>query len=83
MQGIGFESPVRYGTISISTYPTGQIGYMSAHAKKYNNVAEESVCLSENDESCLEKDMDWSRVFTRFREMDGETLYYHPRIHRR
>ena len=42
LEQIGFEH-VRYGSISISTYPTGQIGFFVSHARDGND---EFVCES-------------------------------------
>ena len=91
MQDLGFEK-VRYGSISISTYPMGQIGFFSAHAF-YGASNGEQVCRSNAacDEETTANDnvqdgMDtksWSTVLAQFNKMRGKTLYYHPRIHRR
>lgn len=90
LHDIGFEKP-RYGSISIGTYSTGQIGFFAAHAR--DAMDEEKVCKS--GYGCAEKsgdsfvydtmdtmpEMDWSRVITQFNDLKG-TSYYHPRIHR-
>lgn len=87
LQDLGFES-VRYGSISISTYPMGQIGFFTAHA--VDSVGEHDVCRS--SDVCEDKsgsfaqdsaDTLWSKVHSQFNEIRGKTLYYHPRIHRR
>lgn len=91
LQDLGFATP-RYGSISISTYPTGQIGFFAAHAR--DDKGEEKVC--ESDDACdgdsggsviLDKmdtlpEMNWNEILAQFNELGGKTLYYHPRIHR-
>lgn len=87
LEKIGFEN-VRYGSISISTYPTGQIGFFASHV---HDDGEEMVCKSNTckDNSFADDNMntldwiDWNRILTNFKELSGETKYYHPRIHRR
>lgn len=92
----GFEH-VRYGSISISTYPTGQIGFFISHARDGND---EFVCKSHTSTSTCEENsptsissladdkmdrsgwMDWNRIWASYRELSGKTKYYHPRIHR-
>ena len=92
LQDLGFATP-RYGSISISTYPTGQIGFFAAHAR--DDKEEEKFC--ESDDACdgdsggsviLDKmdtlpEMNWNEILAQFNELGGKTLYYHPRIHRR
>jgi spermidine synthase len=92
LQDLGFKN-VRYGSISISTYPMGQIGFFSAHA--FGGGGEDrDVCMSSSDVSCDEltlgdfsqDGMDtsvWMKVIAQFHKMHGKTLYYHPRVHRR
>lgn len=85
LEGIGFQKP-RYGSISIATYPTGQIGFFVAHA--LDSTDEEKVCepgtCNEDSESVMDAspDIDWNRVSSQFNDLKGRTLYYHPRIHR-
>lgn len=90
LEEIGFEKP-RYGSISISTYPTGQIGFFAAHAAPIGGG--EKVCKSDECNADTKADrllMDttspetnWNVIFARFNELSGKTKYYHPRIHRR
>ena len=92
LQDIGFETP-RYGSISISTYPTGQIGFFAAHVRD-GNGEDDTVCKS--DDSCgddrsgsppllmdTSPEMNWNQILAHFKELGGKTKYYHPRIHRR
>ena len=60
LQDLGFDN-VRYGSISISTYPMGQIGFFSAHASSGGGAGgggigrRDDTCLSSSgDESCDE-----------------------------
>jgi spermidine synthase len=81
---IGFGR-VRYGTIAISTYPTGQIGFFVSHAGGHR---EENVCSSDNapascDENVSLDWIDWIQTSHHFNSLSGKTKYYHPRIHRR
>ncbi|KAL7546323.1 hypothetical protein ACHAWF_009657 [Thalassiosira exigua] len=88
LQEIGFYKP-RYGTISISTYPTGQIGkregFFSARALDGNekdetcNDGEETDKFTDMDAS---PEIDWNRVRSLFNKLNGKTKYYHPRVHR-
>lgn len=87
LRDLGFDKP-RYGSISISTYPTGQIGFFAAHAR--DGMNEEKVCKSGDactdtiaDEMETPTEIDWTRLLSKFKEMGGKTRYYHPRIHRR
>jgi len=86
---IGFGR-VRYGTISISTYPTGQIGFFVSHA---GTSDERDVCndsylvLSSCNNTVHNPDIsldwiDWKKLSHTFNSLDGSTHYYHPRIHR-
>jgi len=91
LEDIGFEAP-RYGTIAIPTYPTGQIGFFSAHAQ--NGKDEKKVFQSHDacdegsgnsvthDEIDKSPKINWNRILAQFNELSGKTLYYHPRIHR-
>lgn len=89
LRDIGFGR-VRYGTIAISTYPTGQIGFFVSHTK---SPTEENVChsLDTDATSCNEIDspdksldwIDWTTLRKTFNSLDGDTQYYHPHIHRR
>ena len=90
MQDVGFGR-VRYGSISIGTYSTGQIGFFAAHAGVDTEKEEVLGCGDvSKDDSCnaIQYRMDalpevnWGKILARFNEMDGKTLYYHPRIHR-
>jgi spermidine synthase len=90
LQDIGF-CRVRYGSISIPTYATGQIGFLVAHAGDIKENKEVSGSGDEcNEDSCnaLQYSMDvlpelkWNEILSRFNKMNGKTLYYHPRIHR-
>ena len=88
LQDKGFEKP-RYGSISIGTYPTGQIGFFAAHIQ--DALEEDDVCKPDYD--CggksddyvmdISPEMNWGRVLAQFKNLRGKTLYYHPRIHRR
>jgi spermidine synthase len=90
LQDVGF-CRVRYGSISIGTYSTGQIGFLVAHAghDKENKMASGSgdVC---GDDSCNDPrysmdvlpELEWNKILTLYNEINGKTLYYHPRIHR-
>ncbi len=86
----GFHQ-VRYGTISINSYPTGQIGFYVAHTRQTTNSLEknkgDSTCT---DDSITTKDsmdkssfIDWNIVSDYFQKLEDTTEYYHPRIHRR
>ena len=81
LETIGFAG-VRYGSIAIPTYSTGQIGFFVAHAN--NNLS--MVCKSEDDDVCgMDVSgglIDWSYVSSQFEKLKGTTKYYHPRIHR-
>ena len=64
---IGFSS-VRYGTVFISTYPTGQIGFLLCEIGK-NHFNDDSELLSE------------TQIRHRLIEEAGmETTYYHPKL---
>lgn len=82
---LGFDAP-RYGSISISTYPMGQIGFFAAHARKNGDTIDisdgERVCKS--IWACMDAlpEMDWNRILAQFDELEGKTRYYHPRMHR-
>ena len=82
---IGFNNP-RYGTIAISTYPTGQIGFMVSHAKAdvEECMADDSECDEGNSDGSTKQfaPMDWKRVQTQFNQLSGSTKYYYPAIHR-
>ncbi|KAL3801347.1 hypothetical protein HJC23_006957 [Cyclotella cryptica] len=89
---IGFNR-VRYGTIAISTYPTGQIGFFVSHAM---GQSDGNVCNSRtsrtscNDLGWDERGnpdislawIDWQQLTQHFDSLSGKTQYYHPRIHR-
>ena len=84
LEAIGF-SAVRYGSIAIPTYSTGQIGFFVAHASK--SADKDMVCKSEDDGGVCSMDLtggliDWSLVSSQFEKLKGTTKYYHPRIHR-
>ena len=85
LERIGFTS-VRYGTIAIPTYSTGQIGFFVAHASKAGGDNDSMVCKSsDNEEVCsmdLSGNINWSVVSSQFDKLKGTTKYYHPRIHR-
>ena len=85
LMGIGFNNP-RYGTIAISTYPTGQIGFMVSHAKAdvEECMADDSECDEGNSDGSTKQfaPMDWKRVQTQFNQLSGSTKYYYPAIHR-
>ncbi|KAL7508322.1 hypothetical protein ACHAXN_005399 [Cyclotella atomus] len=88
LKSIGFGR-ARYGSIAISTYPTGQIGFIVSHAGVYDD----NVCSSSDEAAaatlCSEIDnpeisldwMDWNNVAKTFNALES-TKYYHPRIHR-
>ena len=78
---IGFQKN-RYGSISIGTYPTGQIGFITSHAKGDDK---KDVCRRRScDESVGLNETDFSRISNYFSKgVVGATKYYHPRIHRR
>jgi spermidine synthase len=84
LEAIGFAG-VRYGSIAIPTYSTGQIGFFVAHA---SNIGEKDmVCKSNDDGGVCGMDLsggliDWSLVSSQFEKLKGTTKYYHPRIHR-
>jgi spermidine synthase len=88
LENIGFDH-IRYGSISISTYPTGQIGFFVSHSHEDND---DMICKSDACGENLETPatnkmdvsdwMDWNRVWASFRELNGKTKYYHPRIHK-
>ncbi|KAL7427240.1 hypothetical protein ACHAXH_002052 [Discostella pseudostelligera] len=90
LQDLGFEK-VRYGSISISTYPMGQIGFFSAHAFdgasngeqvcRSNAACDEETTANDNVQDGMDT-KSWSTVLAQFNKMRGKTLYYHPRIHR-
>lgn len=60
---VGFEN-ANYGSITISTYPTGQIGFL---------LCRKSV------ESCATQNEVEER-FTKLDNSQGETTYYHPKL---
>eukprot|EP00548_Thalassiothrix_antarctica_P018399 CAMPEP_0194196786 /NCGR_PEP_ID=MMETSP0154-20130528/76856_1 /TAXON_ID=1049557 /ORGANISM="Thalassiothrix antarctica, Strain L6-D1" /LENGTH=353 /DNA_ID=CAMNT_0038921411 /DNA_START=192 /DNA_END=1253 /DNA_ORIENTATION=+ len=65
---------VRYGTIGIPTYPTGQIGFYVAHVR--TTTCEEDQCSNSDF-------YDWDVVTKHFNSMTGnKTKYYHPKIHK-
>jgi spermidine synthase len=68
----GFTS-ARYGTISISSYPTGQIGFY--------------VCAKQHvttEEGNIDKDkIQMESVQTRFEKFISDTSHYHPRMQQR
>lgn len=89
LSNIGFEK-VRYGSIAIGTYPTGQIGFMVAHASK--NEQEEMVCKdtgtcedanNATDAMNMMEWLDWNAIGQHFKALPDKTKYYHPRVHRR
>merc|ERR1712032_710764 len=85
LQNVGFGMP-RYGSISISSYPTGQIGFLVAHVKAPDEAVSESNSCGENcelrmeDQLCSEND-DRS-IEDEFKKLEGKTKYYNPRIHK-
>lgn len=85
LERIGFTS-VRYGTIAIPTYSTGQIGFFVAHASKKDGGENDiMVCKSSDNQVCsmdLSGNINWSVVSSQFDKLKGTTKYYHPRIHR-
>jgi spermidine synthase len=89
LSNIGFER-VRYGSIAIGTYPTGQIGFMVAHASK--NEQEEMECKdtitcedakNATDAMNTMEWLDWNAIGQHFKALPDKTKYYHPRVHRR
>ena len=80
LQSIGFDEP-RYGSISISTYPTGQIGFLVAHAK--DNECDAATCKPEDRDGAMAWGIDWPRIESQFKHLAGKTSYYHPRLHKR
>ena len=86
---VGFSS-IRYGSISIGSYPTGQIGFFAAHARETTVEmvcnGKDVVCGGEfytNGTMDLTDFMDWTKIWSIYSRMLGNTHYYHPRIHRR
>ena len=79
---IGYEK-VRYGSISIGTYPTGQIGFYVAHTE--DESKDEKICKDEStcDDFSVMDWLDWSAISQHFSDIPGKTKYYHPRIHKR
>ncbi len=83
LENIGFEH-VRYGSISISTYPTGQIGFFACHIRDdERNVCTLNDCKQDEDEMDRSGWIDWNQIMGIFKLLNGKTKYYHPRIHRR
>ncbi|KAL7530031.1 hypothetical protein ACHAXR_003279 [Thalassiosira sp. AJA248-18] len=80
---IGFEKP-RYGSISISTYPTGQIGFFAAHVRDEKNVCKSDACNDNSDGYVMDTspEINWNQIRDQFNDLRGKTQYYHPRIHR-
>ena len=87
LQNIGFDR-VRYGSIAISTYPTGQIGFFVSHSRV---SSDDNVCNSSDAPStCSEIDaadssldwIDWGKLSKTFNSLTGNTQYYHPPVHR-
>ena len=84
LEAIGFTG-VRYGSIAIPTYSTGQIGFFVAHASH-----KDMVCKPGDDETGVNACgmdvsgglIDWSLLSSQFEKLKGTTKYYHPRIHR-
>jgi spermidine synthase len=84
LQDIGFDRP-RYGSISIGTYSTGQIGFLTAHAHVGGGSKQEesgNTCDDNMYRMDVLPGVKWSKILFQFNNMNGTTLYYHPRIHR-
>jgi spermidine synthase len=94
LQEVGYRS-VRYGSIAIGTYPTGQIGFLIGRATgaaplscgqgsdDNNTVEEEGTCDNTDVTETIENALNMHAIREKFDAMEGETLYYQPRIHRR
>ena len=80
LQSIGFDEP-RYGSISIATYPTGQIGFLVAHAK--DAACDSATCKSDERDGDMKWGIDWPRIDSQFKKLVGKTSYYHPSLHKR
>jgi len=83
---LGFATP-RYGSISISTYPTGQIGFFIAHTREGDLCKSEDACRGSEGAKTQDRmdrltEINWNRIFAQFDKMSEQTRYYHPRIHR-
>lgn len=84
LQDIGFDRP-RYGSISIGTYSTGQIGFLTAHAHVGGGSKQEesgNTCDDNMYRMDVLPGVKWSKILSQFNNMNGTTLYYHPRVHR-
>jgi len=93
LDNIGFRN-ARYGTISIPTYPTGQIGFYVANARAADANADTEytiddkssdgrTCIGNHSSSLLaSEEFDMKTVTKYFEQMIGKTKYYHPKIHR-
>mmetsp|Transcript_9913 Transcript_9913/g.14707 ORF Transcript_9913/g.14707 Transcript_9913/m.14707 type:complete len:367 (+) Transcript_9913:141-1241(+) len=79
LEEIGFDG-VRYGSIAIPTYSTGQIGFFVAHVSNKDMVCKSDggVCTMDLSAGLI----DWTVVSSQFEKITGTTKYYHPRIHR-
>jgi len=84
LSNIGFQN-VRYGSISIGSYPTGQIGFMVCHALDACSEREDSKIAdySYSEMSSSLRSSEWSKLFEYYTSLSSKTLYYHPRGHRR
>ena len=80
LQSIGFDEP-RYGSISIATYPTGQIGFLVAHAK--DAACDSATCKYDERDGDMKWGIDWPRIDSQFKKLVGKTSYYHPSLHKR
>ena len=79
---VGFDS-VRYGSIAIPTYPTGQIGFFAAHI----GTTDSKECKSSDDDVCHDKsvsslEMNWNHAVTQYSEHANTLQYYHPGVHK-
>jgi spermidine synthase len=61
--GVGFQTS-KYGTIMISSYPTGQIGFL----------------MSEKEPAAASSMVDIKERFLQMRNSGKKTTYYHPRL---
>ena len=84
LSNIGFQN-IRYGSISIGSYPTGQIGFMVCHALDACSEREDSKVAdySYNGISSALRSSEWSKLLEYYTSLSKKTIYYHPRGHRR
>eukprot|EP00814_Leptocylindrus_danicus_P017108 CAMPEP_0116010846 /NCGR_PEP_ID=MMETSP0321-20121206/4230_1 /TAXON_ID=163516 /ORGANISM="Leptocylindrus danicus var. danicus, Strain B650" /LENGTH=354 /DNA_ID=CAMNT_0003479995 /DNA_START=138 /DNA_END=1203 /DNA_ORIENTATION=+ len=69
---LGFTS-ARYGTIAISTYPTGQIGFLLCESSSASDGE-----ISYNGEADMMQHV--KERFDRIKDTGKSTTYYHPRL---